>query len=228
MTRRPAPVALLIVVILVGILTACEEGPGTTSHPVDQESTPAVEPESTPAVEPESTPVEPSIAVPDDIDSLRLWMEFRSTEVSGCSGSIVKCSCSLLDPTCTERNRRCERVTKSEYYLSLLWRRYIFDSEALRHPDVYLTIGGRHRVWKYWTYDPRSGAAAVLRINQPGWWFGVGGAKWVPHIDLVHRITFERRVEGLFPHYEGVLVLEATALQEPCNLRINAIFQLYD
>ena len=62
-------------------------------------------------------------------------------------------------------------------------------------------------MWKYWTYDSRSGAAAVLRINQPGWWFGAGGAEWVSHIDLVHRITFERRLEGLFPHYEGVLVV---------------------
>ena len=112
MNRRPVPVALLAVTILVGILAACKEGPGTTSHPVDQERTPGVEPESTPA--------EPSITVPKDIDNLRLWMEFRSTEVSECSGSIVLCSCSLLDPTCTERNRTCRRVTKSEYYLSLL------------------------------------------------------------------------------------------------------------
>lgn len=220
MNRRPVPMRLLIVVILVGILAACEEGPGTTSSPVDQESTPVVEPET--------APVEPSITVPDDIDNLRLWMEFRSTEVSECSGSVVRCSCSLLDPTCTERNRTCERVTKSEYYLSLLSRKYIFDSEALRHPDVYVTIGGPHRVWKNWTYNSRSGAAAVLRINQPGWWFGAGGAEWVSHIDLVHRITFQRRLEDLYPHYEGVMVLEATALQEPCNLRINAIFRLYD
>jgi hypothetical protein len=47
-------------------------------------------------------------------------------------------------------------------------------------------------------------------------------------IDLVHQLAFSRRVEGLHPRYEGVLVLQAEALQESCSLRISATFELYD
>ena len=176
--------------------------------------------------EPESPPVEPSIVAPTDLSRRTLWMDFQSTDVSACSGSTVYCSCNILDPTCTERNRTCERVAKSEYYLRMLSTRYIFDGEALRHPDEYLTRGGPHRVWKWWTYSHK-GDRAALSISQPGWWFE-NGSKWVPMIDLVHRMAFSRRVEGLYPRYEGVLILQAEALQESCSLRISASFELFD
>ena len=215
----------IVAMMLVSVMWACEPGPVTTSPPEEPESTPPDEPRSTP-VEPGSTPVEPSIEAPEDLSSRTLWMEFGATDVSACSGSIVVCSCNILAPTCTERNRRCERVAKSEHYLGMLSSRYIFDSEALRHPDQYLTRGGPHRVWKYWRYS-HSGDSAALSISQPGWWFE-NGAKWVPMIDLVHRMAFSRRVEGLYPRYEGVLLLQADALQESCSLRISATFELYD
>jgi len=207
----------IVATMLLSAISACEVEPVTTSPPVESDSTP---------VEPESTPVEPSIVAPSGLNGRQLWMEFGEMTVSGCSGSINTCNCSRLDPTCTERNQRCERVAKSEHYLGMLSRRYIFDSEAVRHAGEYLTRGGPHRVWKHWTYS-HSGDSAALIIRQPGWWFE-NGAKWVPMIDLVHRVAFSRRVDGLYPHYEGVLVLHAEALQESCSLRISATFQLYD
>ena len=198
----------LVIAMILGVMVGCDD-----MRPDPPDTTPAA-------------PDTPTIAAPADLSRRTLWMEFGSTEVSACSGSIEVCSCNILAPTCTERNQTCERVPKSEHYLQKLSKRYIFDGSALKHPDEYVTRGGWHRVWKYWTYS-HGGDVAVLTINQPGWWFD-DGAKWVPMIDLVHRMTYRSRVGGLNPHYEGVLILQATALQESCNLRISATFELYD